>query len=61
VSSFSSIGFQDASTDPKPSCSAARRGTFYVEKATGKGADKPFLCARKSDNTYDWIQLAVIP
>jgi hypothetical protein len=57
VSSFSPVGFQDVSTGPKPACTAASRGTFYVEKGAGKEADKPLLCARKSDNTYGWIQL----
>jgi hypothetical protein len=58
VSSFSPVGFQDVSTGPKPTCSATSRGTFYVEKGTGKVADKPFLCAKQLDNTYDWIQLS---
>jgi hypothetical protein len=61
VSSLSPVGFQDVSTAPKPTCTAANRGTFYVEKGTGKVADKPFLCVKKSDNTYDWIQLSVNP
>jgi F0F1-type ATP synthase membrane subunit b/b' len=58
VSSLSPIGFQDASTDSKPACTAARRGTFYVEKGAGKIADKPLLCVRKSDNNFEWIELA---
>jgi len=60
VSSFSSTGFQDVSTGPKPTCTQAIRGTIYVEKGSGKVADKPFLCARQSGGTYDWIQLAII-
>ena len=59
VSSFSPMGFQDVSTGPKPTCSATSRGTFYVEKGTGKVADKPFLCVKQLDNTYDWIQLGM--
>jgi hypothetical protein len=61
ISSLSPVGFRDASTGTKPTCTAAARGTFYVEKGAGKIADKPFLCAKKSDNTYEWIQLAVVP
>jgi hypothetical protein len=61
VSSLSPVGFQDVSSAAKQSCTAANRGTFYVEKGSAKVADKPFLCARKSDNTYDWIQLGMVP
>jgi len=61
VSSMSSIGFQDTSTSPRPACGVANRGTFYIEKGEGKNADKPLLCSRKSDHTYDWIQIAVVP
>jgi hypothetical protein len=61
VSSLSPVGFQDVSTGPKPACAVASRGTFYVEKGTGKEADKPLPCVRKSDNAYDWIRLNVIP
>jgi hypothetical protein len=61
VSSLSSVGFQDVSTAPRSACTQSNRGTFYVEKGVGISADKPFLCVRKSDNTYDWIQLAVVP
>jgi hypothetical protein len=61
VSSLSPVGFQDVSIAPKPTCTAANRGTIYVEKGTGMVADKPFLCAKKSDNKYDWIQLGMIP
>lgn len=61
VASLSPTGFRDASTDPKPACTLASRGTFYVEKGKGKLADKPFLCVKKSDNSYGWIELAVLP
>lgn len=61
VSSLSPVGFQDVSIASKPTCTAANRGTFYAEKGTGTVADKPFLCVKKSDNTYDWIQLGMIP
>ncbi len=61
VASLSPVGFQDTSTAAKPACSAANRGTFYVEKGAGNVPDKPFLCARKSDNTYGWIQLSTAP
>ena len=61
VSSFSSFGFQDVSTSPKPSCTAAKRGTLYVEKGARNVADKPFFCAKKSDNTYDWIPFGTTP
>jgi hypothetical protein len=61
VSSLSAVGFQDVSTAGKPTCTAANRGTFYVEKGTGQVADKPFLCVKTSDNTYGWIQLGMIP
>jgi len=61
VASLSAVGFQDVSTAAKPTCTAANRGTFYVEKGTGQVADKPFLCAKTSDNTYGWIQLGMIP
>jgi hypothetical protein len=60
VASLSSIGFQDNSTGPRPDCTGPRRGTFYVEKGTGTGkiADKALLCVRKSDNTFEWVELA---
>jgi hypothetical protein len=61
VSGRSAAGFQDLSTTAKPTCNTAKRGTFFVEKGAGRVADKPFLCARKSDNTFDWVQLVVIP
>jgi cell division protein FtsB len=61
VSSRSTIGFQDVSTASKPTCTVDNRGTFYAEKGTGTAADKPFLCVKKSDNTYDWIQLGMVP
>ena len=61
VSSFSKVGFQDSSTGPKPGCTAAGRGTFYVEKGIGRSADRPFLCVRKSDNSFGWIELAMLP
>lgn len=61
VSSFSAVGFQDGSTAPKPTCSAANRGTIYVEKGPKKVADKPFLCVKKPNEAYAWIQLVAIP
>ncbi|MGD1213358.1 MAG: hypothetical protein ABR861_00035 [Terriglobales bacterium] len=61
VASRSPIGFQDASTAAKPTCTDTNRGTFYVEKGTGKLADKPFLCAKKADDSYGWIELAMLP
>lgn len=61
VASASPVGFQDVSSTPKPACTTASRGTFYVEKGIGTVADKPFLCAKKADNTYSWIQLAMNP
>jgi hypothetical protein len=57
VSSSSPEGFQDESTAPKPACTSASRGTFYVEKGTGNAADKPFVCVRGSGGVYNWIQL----
>jgi cell division protein FtsL len=56
VSSLSSVGFQDISTGPTPACTAASRGTFYVEK-TDRDPDRPLLCVKKSDSAYGWIQL----
>jgi hypothetical protein len=61
VAGLSPAGFQDVSVAPKPTCDAASRGTFYVEKGTGAVPDKPFLCARKADSTYGWIQLGIVP
>jgi hypothetical protein len=61
VSGRSTVGFQDISTDPKPTCGLSRRGTFFLEKGSGKIPDRPFVCARKSDNGYDWIQLVAVP
>jgi hypothetical protein len=60
VASLSSIGFQDASVGPKPSCNMSSRGTFYVEKGSGDAPDRPFLCSRQSGGSYGWIQLAVV-
>jgi hypothetical protein len=57
VSAVSPIGFQDASTLPKPTCDATRRGTFYVEKGAGNVADEPFLCAKEADGKLGWIAL----
>lgn len=61
VASLSPMGFQDSSTAPKPACAVANRGTFYVEKGTGRIADKPFLCIKRLDGTYEWIQLGMLP
>jgi hypothetical protein len=61
VSSLSPVGFQDVSVTTKPACTAANRGTFYVEKGTPNMADKPSLCAKKSDSTYEWIPLGIVP
>lgn len=61
VSSLSAVGFQDLSTAAKPTCSAANRGTFYVEKGVTNVPDKPFLCAKGSNNAYAWIQMAGAP
>ncbi|MGB9457972.1 MAG: hypothetical protein WCB12_18120 [Bryobacteraceae bacterium] len=58
VSSLSSTGFQDASVGSKPACYADKRGTFYVEKGGMNVADRPFVCVKRSDNTYAWIGLA---
>ena len=57
VSSRSPIGFQDLSSDAKPSCDAKTRGTFYVEKGGSGQADEPFLCGKTSDSRYIWIPL----
>jgi hypothetical protein len=59
VSSFSTVGFQDMSNSPKAACNSAKRGTFYVEKGSGDSPDRPFLCARKADADYAWLQLTV--
>jgi hypothetical protein len=61
VSSISPVGFQDSSISSKPTCSANNRGTFYVEKGSTRVTDKPFLCIKKSDDTYGWIQLGITP
>jgi hypothetical protein len=58
VGGLSSMGFQDTSIGKKPDCTLAVRGTLYVEKGTGSAADKPFLCVRRSNGTYDWTQLS---
>jgi hypothetical protein len=59
VASRSPVGFQDASTAAKPSCDAATRGTFYVEKGgTGK-SDEPFLCEKKANDHYGWLSLSL--
>jgi hypothetical protein len=60
VASLSTIGFRDASTEPKSNCSATSRGTFYVEKGGDKVADQPFLCVKRSNGTYVWIQLGAV-
>lgn len=57
VSAVSPVGFQDASTVPKPNCDATRRGTFYVEKGSGKVADEPFLCVKDANGKLEWITL----
>ncbi len=61
VSSQSPIGFQDISNAKKGACNPSNRGTVYVEKGTERMADEPFLCAKKSDGTYDWVQLGKTP
>lgn len=58
VSSRSTIGFQDLSNGPKPTCTDELRGLIYVEKGTPGTIDKPFLCVRKPDNTHAWLQLS---
>jgi hypothetical protein len=57
VSSASPTGFQDVSTGPIPTCDANSRGTFYAKKGNGNESDAAFLCARKSDHTFGWVQL----
>jgi hypothetical protein len=47
VSSRSPTGFQDLSSEAKPSCTASKRGTFLIEKGTMGVADKPFVCANR--------------
>jgi gas vesicle protein len=61
VSSRSPVGFQDVSNAAKPTCTSFIRGTFYLEKGAGKAPDEPFVCAKESNDTYDWIQLGITP
>jgi len=61
VSSRAPVGFQDNSNGPKPACEEASRGTFYVEKGSGRLGGKPFLCIKTSGGKYSWIQLAATP
>lgn len=50
----------DSSTH-KPVCDAAHRGEIYVDRGVAHVADQPAVCAKKSDDSYAWIQLAVVP
>jgi hypothetical protein len=61
VASLSDVGFQDSSSTPKPNCTTARRGTFFVEKGSANVADKPFVCVKGTGNGYGWIQLSAAP
>lgn len=61
VSSLSSVGFQDASNAPKPTCLPAVRGTIYVEKGTGAAPDKAYLCSKAQGNSYAWMQFGMLP
>jgi hypothetical protein len=58
VASYSSIGFQDLSTAPKPSCNESLRGTIYVQKGSFHQGDKPFLCVKSDADTYSWLQIS---
>ncbi len=58
VASVSSVGFQDSSTSSKPACVTSTRGTFFVEKGKTGAVDNPFLCVKKSDDSYGWILLS---
>lgn len=57
VASLSTIGFQDVSTTPKPSCDAQERGMLYVDKGAGNRADQAFVCLRESNGSYNWATL----
>jgi hypothetical protein len=57
VASFSSIGFQDVSTLPKPSCNEKTRGTFYIQKGPYHQGDKPFVCIKSDLDSYVWLQI----
>jgi uncharacterized Zn finger protein (UPF0148 family) len=59
VSGRSQTGFQDQSTGTKPSCTSAIRGTFFVEKGTGGMGDRPFVCVKSQNNTYEWHHLDI--
>jgi hypothetical protein len=61
VASVSPIGFRDASTEPKPKCTASSRGTVYVEKGAERVADQPLVCAKRSNETYGWFPLGTVP
>jgi uncharacterized protein YoxC len=58
VSSQSPIGFQDVSVESRPACTAAKRGTLYVEKGKAGVSDNVSVCMKKSDNTFQWVQMA---
>jgi hypothetical protein len=57
VASRSPIGFQEASTAPKPSCETKTRGMLYVEKGGKDQADHAFVCGKKSNEQFEWILL----
>jgi hypothetical protein len=57
VASFSPSGFQDVSTLPKNECKELLRGTLYVEKGTGRQADRAFLCVRADTGGFRWMQI----
>lgn len=61
VAGLSPAGFRDSSSGPRPNCAPTSRGTIYIEKGSPRVADKPFLCAKKSDDKYDWIALGNVP
>lgn len=60
IASLSPVGFQESSVGVKPTCTSTNRGTFYVEKGQAKVPDQPFLCMKKSDDTYAWFQMNTV-
>lgn len=60
VSQVAADGFLDLSVAQRPLCEPAHRGEIYIEKGAARVADQPYVCVKKSDDSYTWVQLAIV-
>lgn len=52
-------GLRINTTTAKPTCDSTQRGTAWLQQGGGGVADLMFFCMKKSDESYQWVQLGV--